>query len=190
MAANKSRRRNYYINKDFQRTFSAYFLAFLLCAIVLIGALFLLMSRGTVTTAYLKDGICLKSTPSFFFLDFLLIGIIVSVVVGLGAAAAFIYLSHRMAGPLYNFEKSLGKITGGELNYKIKTRRNDQFGELREALNCFVETMDGRMTELKDETAALVGLLDKDIVDRDKLKKTVERLRYKLDYFKTSNKHG
>ena len=43
-------------------------------------------------------------------------------------------VSHRMAGPIYKFEKSAAVLGGGDLTHRIFLRNGDQLLELQEAL--------------------------------------------------------
>jgi len=182
----RSRRKNYFIKKRFQASFSVYFLALLLLEAFLIGALFFYISRGTVTTAYLHDGLRIESTGTYFFTGFILISLIVGVTVGLGALLVFIFLSHRLAGPLYRFEESLGRMAGGDLHYKVNLRKKDQFEELRKALNGLIVNMGGRIGEIKQDVSSILRLLEDKDVDMGRLKKALEKLKDKLEFFKTS----
>jgi len=182
----KFRRKNYFIKKRFQARFAIYFLALVILEAVLIGALFLYASKGTLTTAYLQEGLRIENTSSFFFVSFILITLIVGVMVGLSAMVVFIYLSHRMAGPLYRFEKSLDEITGGNLRYRIRLRKTDQFEELQNSLNNFIKSADDRVGGIKKDVLVILNILKQEKIDRDRLEETVERLKEKIEFFRTS----
>lgn len=180
------RRRNYFIKKRFQARFSVYFLALIILEALLIGALLLYVSKGTLTAAYLQEGLKIEHTSSFFFVNFILISLIVGGAVGLSALVVFIYLTHRMAGPLYRFEKSLNEIANGDLRYRIRLRKTDQFTELQNSLNDFIKTMDNRVDDIKKDASAILKMLKQEKMDKDKLKQSAERLKDKLEFFKTS----
>lgn len=189
MTNNRSRRKKYFIKKRFQAKFSAYFLALVILEALLIGALFLYISRGTLTTAYSQEGLTIESTSSFFFLNFTLIILIVGVMIGLGALAVFIYLSHRMAGPLYRFEKSMDEAADGNLSYRIRLRKTDQFEKLQDTLNNFIKSMDNRISDVKQITSIILKILKQEKIDDDRLKENVKKLKEKLEFFKTSTRN-
>lgn len=186
MTGGRHRRKNYFIKKRFQMSFSASFLVLLLLEIIFIGALFIYISKGTVITSYVNDGLRIENTASFFFVNFVLISLIAGITVGLGALVVFIYLSHRMAGPLYRFEQSLGRMAGGDLHYKVHIRKKDQFEELRRALNSFIENTGGRIGDMKRDVSDILNQLDQENVNKAQLKKSAEKLKDKLEFFKTS----
>lgn len=182
----KFRRRNYFVKKRFQTRFSVYFLALLILEAILIGALFLYVSKGTLTSAYLQEGLRIERTSSFFFVSFIMISLIVGVAVGLSAFAVFIYLSHRMAGPLYRFEKSLNEVANGDLVYRIRLRKTDQFMELQDSLNGFIKSMDNRVGDIKQDASVILKMLKQEKIDREALREAAEKLKDRLEFFKTS----
>ena len=181
------RRKNYFIKKRFQTNFSVYFVILIILEAFLIGTLFLYVSRGTLTTAYLPEGLRIECTASFFQVSFILISLIVAVTIGLSATGVFIYLTHRMAGPLYRFEKSLEEIaSGGNLCYRISLRKTDQFEELQDALNSFIKHMDNKVGDIKQEAISILRMLERGKLDDRELKEACRKLKEKLEFFKTS----
>jgi methyl-accepting chemotaxis protein len=182
----KSRRKNYFIKKKFQTNFSVYFAALVVLEIILIGILLFYVSRGTFTTAYSPEGIQIKPTAIYFFINFLIISLIVAAAVCLSALVVFIFLSHRLAGPLYRFEKSLEDITNGRLNMRVKIRRTDQLEELKSSLNTFLDIMDDRIGELQKDAESLISLLEKGGANEADVKRAAAGIKKKLDYFTTT----
>ena len=50
-----------------------------------------------------------------------------------------IFLSHRIAGPLYKLRKSMEEISRGNFEMRITFRKNDHFGELQDTFNEMAE---------------------------------------------------
>ena len=64
---------------------------------------------------------------------------------GIGAVillfgAVSIYITHKIAGPLYRLKKSLYMIKEGNLNVKVKLRKGDDLKDLAEHVNMLVDT--------------------------------------------------
>jgi len=64
---------------------------------------------------------------------------------GIGAVillfgAVSIYITHKIAGPLYRLKKSLFMITEGNLDVKVKLRKGDDLKDLAEHVNILVDT--------------------------------------------------
>lgn len=47
--------------------------------------------------------------------------------------------SHRVAGPSYRLMKSLERIRGGDIGFRVKLRQGDHLGEVAEELNRLLE---------------------------------------------------
>ncbi|PKK91279.1 MAG: hypothetical protein CVV64_05800 [Candidatus Wallbacteria bacterium HGW-Wallbacteria-1] len=50
-----------------------------------------------------------------------------------------LFISHNMAGPIYKIEKSLVRISEGDLSEIINLRKGDEFHELAIELNCAID---------------------------------------------------
>ena len=183
------RRRNYFIKKKFQMNFLYRFLMLLILESALIAGLFLYVSNNTLTTGYFDSILRIERTPIFFFVPFLLI--ILTVVIGMTMIGmiVFILLTHRIAGPLYRFEKDLEEIASGNLSKRINLRKTDQMTELQEALNSFVDTFDQKIGRVKDSVFELRELLSKkdDPEAAKKIYEMVEYLKGEIDQFKVSS---
>ena len=113
------RRTNYFIKKGFQFNFAAKFILLILLEAGLIAVLFMQVSGNTITTGYYDSILTIDRTPKFFLTPLLLIVLITAVGIGLSGMIVFILLSHRIAGPLYRFEKDLGDVSYGDLTKRI-----------------------------------------------------------------------
>lgn len=153
-------RKNYFVKKRFQMNFLLRFLVLLVLESVLIAGLFMYVSTNTLTTGYMDYTLKIERTANFFFIPFLLITAIVVVGIGITGMVMFILLSHRIAGPLYRFEKILGQIEEGDLTTRVSLRKTDQLMALKESLNTFIDSLDGRMGKIRgilEETKVLLS---------------------------------
>ncbi len=72
-------------------------------------------------------------------------------------------VSHRMAGPIFKFEKSCSKVAEGDLTHRVYLRKGDQLTDLQDQFNY----MTGAVNEVVKEyekfraEAAAAGLADK-----------------------------
>ena len=194
------RRRNYFIKKKFQVNFTVKFLIIILIEAFLAAGLFLYMSKGTLTTGYLGSELRIARTYDFFLPMLLLSNLIivgVSAVIGIGV---LIFLSHRLAGPLYRFENILDAIKKGDLTQRFKLRENDQFVELANSINEHTDTLDKNMGHLKAgvmEFSQLTSKMQTAMASDPSANKELERLLQEMskklqelegaaNYFKTS----
>ena len=63
--------------------------------------------------------------------------------------AVSIFISHKIAGPLYRLKRSIAQITEGNLDVKIKLRKWDDLKDLAEHVNILAEELRTFVTTLK-----------------------------------------
>ncbi len=177
MTSPNRRRKNYWIEKSFQSSFSVRFTVLLVIEIILIGLLFFFISKGTLTTGYEGSDIRIEHTNKFFLASFLLIGAIVTGITAGAAMIVFILFSHRIAGPAYHLRKSLNEIALGNLTYKIRLRKKDELGDLAQAVNIASQSLDQKISRIKREISQIDKVEDK----------ALKNLKELVDSFKTSS---
>jgi len=194
------RRRNYFIKKNFQVNFTVKFLIIILIEAFLAAGLFLYMSKGTLTTGYLGSELRIARTYDFFLPMLLLSNLIIVGISAVIGIAVLIFLSHRIAGPLYRFENILDAIKKGDLTQRFKLRENDQFVELANSINEHTDTLDKNMGHLKAgvmEFSQLASKMQTAMASDPSANKELERLLQEMskklqelegaaNYFKTS----
>lgn len=196
----RPKRRKIFIDKRFQTDFSIKFLILIVIESLLAIALFSYLSRGTVITGYSGSDIVVARTGDYFMPTLLLVNL---VVIGATAIAGFVillYASHKIAGPLYRFERSLEEIGDGDLTHRFTLRSHDQLGELAGKLNEFNGRLEGAVAGVQKEMSGLKSTLsevrsglssptaDKERLERliGEAKEKMERLERALNYFQTS----
>jgi len=184
-----NKRRNYFIKKSFQAKFFAWFALLLIMEALVIGALFMHISGQTLTTGYQGSQFVIDKTSSFFFTSFVVMSAIVGISVGLAGILVFIFLSHRIAGPLYRFEKALQDLSEGNLATRVKLRRTDELAQLQNTLNGVLEKIDSQLKDVKKDldVAHKLTLAHDDKEGRmQEVKEVIARIKKRMDAFKTS----
>lgn len=182
------RRANYFIKKGFQFNFAIKFMILILLEAGLIAWLFMQISGNTLTTGYTNSILTIESTPNFFLWPLLLIILITAIGIGIAGMVVFILLSHRIAGPLYRFEKDLGDVSYGDLTKRINLRKTDQLTEVKEALNSLIATFDERMARIKGALVELKSLTDGgEPGNSAKIQVAVKKLKEEIDRFKVTS---
>ena len=181
--ANKlsNKRRNYFIKKKFQIGFIYRFIALILLEAVLIAMLLMYVSKGTLTTAYYGTHLQIEKTAAFFLGRFIIIAAVVGIAIGLAGLLIFIYLSHRIAGPLFRFEKTINEISDGDLSFRVNLRKADQLKSLQGPVNNLLTNMDERIKQLKKDIDDGCGAIS----EKD-AKGIFQKLKKTVDFFKTS----
>lgn len=148
-------RRNYFINKKFQIDFAIRFLVLLVIAAIAALGMFLYQSKGTLTAGYSGSELRLLKTSNFFLPMLLMSTISVIIVTSIIGILVLIYLSHRIAGPIFRFQKVLNEMDKGDLTRRFTLRENDQFKELADRINDLARTMDDKFGLIKVQASEL-----------------------------------
>lgn len=179
------RRRNYFIKKRFQLSFIAGFIILLLLESLLIAAFLVNLSNNTITTGYAGSVLKVERTSDFFLTSFTLGTFIVVGAMAISGMLIFIMLSHRIAGPLYRFEKTVKDIEMGDLTTRISLRKKDEMVVLKEALNTLVDSMDRRMARIKKEIHE-IRLFSAAKADPEMLGRKITALEEEVSHFKVT----
>ncbi len=192
-------RKNIFIKKKFQTGFVMKFLILIVIEAFLAVVLFSYLSKGTVVTGYSGNEVVVARTWKYFLPDALFVNFLI---IGVTAVAGFIVLlisTHKIAGPLYRFEKSLEEIRGGDLTHRFTLRTDDQLVKLEASINDFSAAMDKELSGLKamiNEVAESLSSARSAVIsgDRDgaqaRLSEGLEKLKAmekSLSCFKTSD---
>lgn len=150
---------NLKVKAEFQRwlmwrIFGVVLLSTLAAALVL----YFYARHETITTFY--DAHIKLRRVSDLLLPVVLSGVGVSM---LGGLALALFLPQKIAGPLYNIERTLGDVRRGSLKPRVNLRRHDCLGELATEVNLTLDFMHERIAaaaELLDELHAVVDTTD------------------------------
>jgi methyl-accepting chemotaxis protein len=195
------RRKQHFIKKGFQLNFSVRFLALIIIEAVLLAGIFWYVSLNTLTTSYQGAQLRIENTSSFFFPSMMYPVLVVIGVVCIIGIVGLIFISHKIAGPLYRFEKSLKEIGEGNLTCRVALRQKDQLSGMADALNNFTSDIEKKVLDMKldvYETGKIMGemqpyLSSGNIPNADKIEtlfadltKRHTKLKDTLEQFRTS----
>ncbi len=129
------KRRKFFIKKDFQGKLILSCFLFVTGAGLLFNVLLGVLSADSMTISYTNQDLQLGQTPFMLFKQVLAANWILIVIGGSFVMLASLFLSHRIAGPLFRFETTLDNMIGGHLDNTIRLRDKDQGKELAEKIN-------------------------------------------------------
>lgn len=176
-----TRRSSYMVKKKFQSSFAWRFAGLVALEAALMTALFLWISRGTVTTSYTGSELFIEGTGRHFLASFVVIGFVSAAAIAIVALATFVILTHRIAGPVHRIEEGLVEMRGGNLLHRIRLRRKDELGDLAAEVNRLSELLDSRIGDIKKEARRAAS--SKDAAETAE---ALRRLQALADAFKTS----
>jgi len=145
----KWRRKNYFIKKELQGRFIFSFFIFVVAGSFFFTIIFSLLSADTLTIAYKDHDLRLGKTPVILLRETLSAQWIFIFTGGLLVALAAMFLTHRFAGPVYRFEKSLEEMLKGNFNFEIRLRSSDEAKELAQMLNEFNARLSSQLKEIR-----------------------------------------
>lgn len=175
----KNRRKQYFINKEFQSKFIIKFCMLVIIGSFISGLIIYLMSKSTVTTAFDNSRLTIKSTADFILPAVLLGSSVVIVVIGLATVGVTLFTSHRIAGPLYRLEKDIEEVAGGNLKMRFSLRYTDELKLLAASFDKMTENLRSNMASIK---AALIEL---DKKAPQELRQELENLKQAVNKFTT-----
>jgi len=95
-----------------------------------------------------------------------------------------IFLSHRIAGPIYRIEKTLSAIAEGDIASRITLRKRDELKSLADGINLVIDSLRSKVTvevdslgRMNKEIAELEDLSKRGALTPDAMNAAIERLK-------------
>lgn len=188
------KRRIYFIEKSFQAKFILKF-----CALVVLGGLLTigllyLMAMQSTTVSVVNSRVIVRTTANFILPILIQTVAIVVVIVSLATVAVTLFVSHKIAGPLYHIRKVMQELEGGNFSHDFHIRHLDQLQDLANSFDSAIKRIREKIQLLKDGLQSLkekLGSIQESEVAENKrmllseLKKISEELDKAISYFKT-----
>jgi len=188
------KRRNYFIDREFQAKFILKF-----CALVALGGLltivvlyFLAMKSTTVS---IVDSRVVARTTADFILPILIQTVfIVMIIVSMATVIVTLFVSHKIAGPLFRLKKTMQALQEGNFSSDFHIRDLDQLQELADVVNSMIKKVRDGLNGLKTGFLSLKEKLDsisEQEVSQNKQKalgeskKILEEINKSMEHFKT-----
>ncbi len=147
------KRRNYFINKEFQgRYIFNYFILATIGSVLFIGV-FSLFSFNTLSIVYDNYHLQLGVTPGILFRKILSAQWLFVVLGGAIVVVITLILTHRVAGPFYRFEKTLDEMVEGDISNKIVLRQKDEGKDLAQKINAFNYILGDKLSLIENFSA-------------------------------------
>ena len=160
MNTRRFKRRNYFINKEFQGKAIFHYFLLVLAGSILFSLIFSFFSSNTLSIVYDNYHLKLGTTPEILMNKIFSTQWIFIVVGGAFVILITLFLTHRVAGPFYRFEKSMDEMISKDVSGTITLRQKDEGKELAERINRFNAILSddlAHLQQLNKETAALAA---------------------------------
>ena len=145
------KRRQVFIKKEYQFKFIAKFCFILLISGTISTGLVTLLSRGTLTTSFEHGRLTVTNTASAILPTVILTNIVTLAIVTLIAVLTVLYLSHKIAGPMFRLEKDMSAVKEGDLTLRVFLRKKDQFTALSESFNNMTAGLHDKVKAISSE---------------------------------------
>lgn len=166
MENESNKRKIYFIDKQFQTKFIIKFcLVVISGGLLTIGLVYLFSSRAT-TVSIVNGNVVVRRTADFLLPVLLQTVAIVVALTALATIGVTLFVSHRIAGPMYRFRKVLENVEKGDFSHGFKLRTHDQLKELADSLNQMIRVNRLQVATMKEFAGIAKRSLDR-IEERD-----------------------
>jgi methyl-accepting chemotaxis protein len=191
------RRRHFIINKDLQFSLLTISIFYLLIFLVVVGSiLFIPVMIELDQVDYASDQAVQAASKIMYLHSKFWPAVIFALIL---IALHSIRTSHKIAGPLYRFDRLFESMKEGNLSSKITLRKGDYLINEMDNINEMLESLQIRVQEIKDAQSGLNEAISecKDVVShasKDEISKRMnditekgDQLGEKLAYFKLAS---
>lgn len=175
------KRKTVYIKKKFQRDFILKFCLTAVLAMIIASILAYLLTSDTLTATYRYHRLTLESTGDAII--WAIVAANAAVLLALLATTIYVtlYVSHKIAGPLYRFEQDLRELAQGNLAQQFRVRANDQLKDLVGQLNQVATGLNDRVAQLRERADRLALAASQESPDLPALRGEAAELRQEID---------
>jgi methyl-accepting chemotaxis protein len=149
------KRRQLFISKGFQTRFILKFVLILVLSGAISIGLTLFNTQGTLTSSFVDSKLVIQNTSVAIMPSVVYTTLVTTFVVGLIVIMVTLLVSHKIAGPVYRFEKDITRIAEGDLKNRIRIRKGDQFQALASSLNQMIDALNTRVLSVRKGAKAL-----------------------------------
>lgn len=151
----QNRRKNYFIKKEFQVKFILKFCILVVIAALISAFVIYYFSSQSVSTVFENSRLTIKPGTEFILPGLILSSLISIAIVGVATVFIVLFVSHRIAGPLYKLENSLERMASGDLSFDIHFRNKDEIARLARNFNAASHNLNRLMGEIKTEATQI-----------------------------------
>jgi methyl-accepting chemotaxis protein len=176
------RRRIVYIHKAFQRNFILKFCIIAFCAMLVASLLVVFFSKNSLTATYRYHHLALQRTGEAIMPALVVTNLIVLLALIGATIIVTLYVSHKIAGPLYRLGRSMESIGEGDLTLSIHLREHDELMDFASTMNRSIEELRKRVCQIQEEVEGLIakgeteGIADGARRDLETLKRKIHSL--------------
>lgn len=165
-------RKNYFIKQEFQFKFIIKFCLILIAGIIISTGLVFLFSQETLTSSFDNSRLVVENTGYAIMPVLIITNLITLGIITLAVIIVTLFVSHKIAGPMFRFEQDIKKIAKGNLLVRINLRQKDQFSEMADAFNDMSAGLHGKIIQIDRQIDRILN--SKSEYNKDFEKKVLE----------------
>ncbi|MCD6298210.1 MAG: methyl-accepting chemotaxis protein [Deltaproteobacteria bacterium] len=175
MTKNRSyKRRHFFVKKGYQFVFILKFCLIVIAGAVISTGLLFLFSQGTLTSSFRNSSLAIEKTGFAILPSVLYTNIITLILILLATITVVLFISHKIAGPMFRFEKELKEIGQGNLTKSIRLRNKDQITDMATDLNSMTASLHDKVTAIQNDVEQVIEFASK----QNASEKIIEELRH------------
>ena len=156
-SAQQYQRRNYFIKKGFQVRFILKFCLLMLLGIIISTGLLFISSQGTLTSSFKDSRLIIENTSLAILPAIIYTSLITICLLMLATIVVTLFISHKIAGPMFRFEKDLKEIGEGNLTKKVVLRQKDQAAELADSITDMTALLREKVVNIRQGIEKVLG---------------------------------
>ena len=156
-----NQRRQYYIKQPFQRRFILQFALLMALGCVAFGVVLYLYATSTLTTSFVDSKLRVMNTAEFLLPALGITTFAIAGIVAVIAAVRLLFISHRIAGPLYRLEKTAQAVGDGDLRTTVRLRVGDELQDVARSVDGMVSDLRRRVEQIEEQTSRLREIIAK-----------------------------
>jgi methyl-accepting chemotaxis protein len=153
------KRRNIFIKKDFQGKLILGYFLFVTGGCLFFIVLLALFSADTLTLSYTNNDLQLGQTPMMLMKSVFAANWVFIVVGTTVLVFAAMLITHRIAGPLFRFERTLDHMLANKLNDTLFLRKKDEGKEIAKKINQFNLELSQSVQTMRSNSEAVADLI-------------------------------
>ncbi len=144
------KRSGYFIKKTFQMKIIFQFIMILILGGIISGLVLYFLASNELETKLYQAHMRIINTMDILLPIVIITSLTVVFILSIVTVYTVLYLSHKIAGPLYKFEMIADEIGNGNLNVNVSLRKKDELLQLQTAFENMIENLQCKIMNFKN----------------------------------------
>ncbi|MBI5374875.1 MAG: methyl-accepting chemotaxis protein [Candidatus Schekmanbacteria bacterium] len=182
----KDKRKKIIVDMSSQSKYAIMVFAYLMIYSLIVNVLVYLPTVSVLENENLPLESRIAASKEFFFLEsrYLPIAVLVMVVMSLHSFR----ITHRFFGPIYRFKETIKEIAGGNLDIRVRLRKNDYLKDVESVFNGMLDTLSARFRDVFTSNlkcrliiAEIMQGADKGTISKEQMNEKLQNIKEQLE---------